>query len=107
MVTIDRSTQGGPDDEAGRVIRNEVSPPSTHAHRVLAQFQKLGPEFQSRRWAIALARTEGGQSFYGAGVTFFVFKDLSTLLLHDEGLRFGSMQQETFFERPYAERVYL
>jgi len=107
MGTIDRSTQRCADDEVGKGILNEVSPTPTHAHRVLAQFQKLAPEMRSRRWAITLARTEGGLSFYGAGVTFFVFEDLSTLFLHDEGLHFGGMQQENFFERPYGERVYL
>ncbi|AWN39535.1 hypothetical protein DK389_02055 [Methylobacterium durans] len=74
---------------------------------MLAQFQKLAPEMRSRRWAITLARTEGGLSFYGAGVTFFVFEDLSTLFLHDEGPCFGGMQKGNFFEHPYGERVYL
>ncbi|GEP07887.1 hypothetical protein [Methylobacterium oxalidis] len=107
MGTIDRLRQPSADNEVRERMRSEIPPPLTRAHRVLAQFQMLAPEMRSRRWAITLARTEGGLSFYGAGVTFFVFEDLSTLFLHDEGLRFGGMQKMNFFEHPYGERVYL
>ncbi|MDR7039201.1 hypothetical protein J2X36_003974 [Methylobacterium sp. BE186] len=107
MSTIDRLRQRSADNKVGEGIHSEVPEPLTRAHRVLAQFQMLAPEMRSRRWAISLARTEGGLSFNGAGVTFFVFEDLSTLFLHDEGLRLGGMQQNNFFEHPYGERVYL
>jgi len=107
MGTIDHSTQRSTDREDGRTTRNDL-PPVTQARRVLApQFEKIAPDMRSRRWAITLARTEGGLSFYGAGVTFFVFKDLSTLYLHDDELRFGGMQAGNFFAGPYGERVFL
>jgi hypothetical protein len=107
MGVIDRLTQLGTDREVGRATRENVSPHTTRAHCVLAQFQQIAPDMRSRRWAITLARTEGGQSFQGAGVTFFVFEDLSTLFLDNKGLRYGGLQPESFFERPYGERVFL
>jgi hypothetical protein len=95
------------DDAVYRPRPNNASPHSNRAHRVLTQFQRISPETRSRSWAIALARTDGGLSFYGAGATFFVFDDFSTLFLEGDKLRFGGILPRTFFEHPSAERVFL
>jgi hypothetical protein len=96
------------DVEIGRAARqSNASPRSNRAHRVLAQFQRITPDTRSRSWAIALARTDGGLSFYGAGVTFFVFDDFSTLLLEGDKLYLGDILSKNFFEHPHAERAFL
>jgi hypothetical protein len=95
------------DDAVYRPRPNNASPHLNRAHRVLTQFQRITPEARSRSWAIALARTDGGLSFYGAGATFFVFDDFSTLFLEGDKLRFGGILPRTFFEHPSAERVFL
>src|SRR4051794_20852191 len=107
MDTIARPGPRSGTNKMDRIELNGVPEHPDRAHRVLAQFEQVDPAARSRRWAIALARTEGGMSFYGAGVTFFVFDDLSTLYLDGKGLRFGGKQPANFFEHPYGERVFL
>src|SRR3954453_4710665 len=90
------------DDAVYRRRPNNASPHSNRAHRVLTQFQRITPETRSRSWAIALARTDGGLSFYEAGATFFVFDDFSTLLLEGDKLYLGDILPKNFFEHPHA-----